>query len=287
MRKQKRERKQKQKRKQKCESKNAEAKTRKKAKAKAKEAKERERDGVMANDLLVGQILEQGEHPFSLKLYPILQHEDNPKTLAFHAEMLLHSPTLGELAPNRYAYIAGRTDQCIELAKWAIESALKLLKNEEEFAGVNGRFLILDMPMRMLTRFDLASYLKEHLEGKDIAVRSGLCLAFPSDILHEEELEDIAGTLRHLRALGVRTALLGFGDKYCPMARLVELTFDFVSFDARLCRMFEDENTRRAAQTQMNFVRELGMEFITLPAKDADTRMQYRYINAFGYEKER
>jgi hypothetical protein len=90
--------------------------------------------------------------------------------------------------------------------------------------------------------------LVELFEDYPFLERKQICVAFSSDILFED-LDIVREELRRARELGVKIAMLGVGDEYCPVLRLVGMPIDIAVLDSYTMALLEDEERTRLAGT--------------------------------------
>ncbi len=234
----------------------------------------------MDRNELLAATLNSGIEPIEIRLIEI-KSTSTRQTVAYRTECQLNTQSLGILLPADYTPVAARTVQSVNLALANITKISDIL-NIAKKRGHKLDYLTAACPARMLQKGSAAALLKEHFAEIGFSDHSCLCLEFPAQILFEER-ERVAQELNALRFMGVRTALWGYGDEFCPTQRLVGYPFDYVFLDSSVTHKMADPNLSASASALVAYVRGLGIEVVAEGAVGNDLISEFYRSDCSSY----
>lgn len=196
-----------------------------------------------------------------LQRMPVVELEGG-KT-AFH-EVLMRLPLPdGTLAgPSMISAIAERHGRTCELDTWLVNAVLDRLGRGADTDPVS-----LNLSGGALCSEDFTGFLRERLQGdRDLAGRLVIELG-ETDLV---QLDNTAWIfLRHLRRMGVRIALDGFGRGFGVMTQVRDGIFDLIKIDRLLVADLAEEQVNRAAITGVvALARALGLPTVAEHVSD-------------------
>ena len=169
------------------------------------------------------------EDSFELMVQPIVRLEDRDIR---HYEVLLRmQDEAGKLiSPGAFIPVAERSGQILQIDRWVIHHALRVIKTLEG----RGVSLAINLSGQSLHDDGLRQYLAEEL------VASG---AIPEQLILEvtetaavTDFSTARGVLQSLRELGCRTALDDFGVGFSSFHYLSQLPVDYIKIDGSFIR---------------------------------------------------
>ena len=95
----------------------------------------------------------------------------------------------------------------------------------------------------------------------------------------------MANGLRVLKSYGIKSALVGYGDEFCPAPRLASLPFDFVMLDESVLTDLMNPEKELSVEALIKYVSTFGAEYIALGRTTAEESERLVRIRAFGYEE--
>lgn len=224
--------------------------------------------------------LESGVDPIEIRLVPI-NSTSTRQTFAYRTVCQLNTQSLGVLLPADYGPVAGRTVQCVNLALANITAISDIIQLAKE-RRIKTDFFTAVCPPRMLLRGSASKLLAEHFSEIGFSDPSRLCLEFPAQLLFEER-ERAAYELNALRFMGIRTALAGYGDEFCPTLRLAGYPLDYVVLDSGVSAQMAAPETLKSASALIAYIRGLGIEVIAEGARGNDLISEFFRSDCVGY----
>ena len=230
---------------------------------------------------LIDETLKSGLAPIELMATPIRSLvTDLP--IAYRTSLRINSIEVGVINPEQYDPVASRTSQCVSLALWNFRRACDLARDYREISTAIGFFTV-RTPPRILTKGKIADLVETVLKDADYDNPSNVCFEFPRESVFSDT-EAMANGLRVLKSYGIKSALVGYGDEFCPAARLASLPFDYVMLDETVLRDLMDPEKQRSVEALVNYVSTFGVECIALGRSTAQESERLVRIRAFGYE---
>jgi EAL domain-containing protein (putative c-di-GMP-specific phosphodiesterase class I) len=234
----------------------------------------------MDKNELLRATLESGIEPIEIKFVPVMSTSTR-QTFAYRTVMQLNTQSLGVLLPADYETVASRTVQCVNLALSNITDISETISLAAS-RGAKADWFSAACPVRMLTKGSAAKLLSEHFSEIGFTNHTKLCLEFPSQILFEDR-EKAAYELNALRFMGIKTALAGYGDEYCPTLRLAGFPFDYVILDRSVTEKMAAPDSSKSTSAMIAYIRGLGINVIANGASGNDIVSEFYRADCTGY----
>ena len=242
----------------------------------------------MIDQQQIREALASGLEPIVVYKRPVFSSNGDPEPIAYRTETVLNSTISGTLTPDDYRFTSDKSKRGILLSDRTLESVCEAIDAMPE-GDRSIKWISLSCPVSMITNTDLIETLDKTFGG-DKEKRKKLMLEFPATILYKED-EIIRQTLLDMKLIGVKSALVGYGNEYCPMLRLSSLPFDYVILDERVRELMKSD--QKAAETLISFARNLRVDVVATGIEDPEEEAPLFYrADCFGYtlaksEKER
>ena len=230
---------------------------------------------------LIDETLNSGLDPIELLATPIRSLvTDQP--IAYRTLLRINSIEVGVLQPEQYDPVASRTSQCVSLALWNFRRVCDLARDFRR-VGTMINFFTVRTPPRILTKGKIGDLVETVLKDADFDDPSNVCFEFPRESVFSDT-EAMANGLRVLRSFGIRSALVGYGDEFCPAPRLASLPFDYVMLDETVLQDLLTPEKERSVEALINYVSTFDVEYIALGRTKAEESERLVRLRAFGYE---
>lgn len=168
--------------------------------------------------------------------------------VAIEALLRWHHPTFGDIGPETVVAVAERSGMLTELGAWVVSEAVgRLAKWRSELPGLNIELRINAAPGQLTGDALVASFestLAAHGVPGDV-----VCVEI-TEAAHRDE-QDLVGTLRRLKELGVRSALDDLAAGYSTLGRLRNLPVDLIKIDRTLVAGLHDDLRARTIVTSL------------------------------------
>lgn len=207
----------------------------------------------------VSQSIDSGVKPLELRFFPIIDFEQG-FPLAYRTEMLIHSIILGEMPEKTYTYVSDYRECGEELFKRTI---LHIIRASEKFnkKNRNVQFFTMRCPAELIGRIDFYKTLREILKENKTFNPEKLCLEFPASILSKNE-EQARTAILDIKALKIKTSIIGCGEKEFPLSKMVEVTPDMVVIDPSATILAGDRNKPGLLSSMVAYIKSMGIEAI-------------------------
>lgn len=192
---------------------------------------ERKKDKIA--EARINEYLAAGISPLEWRLYPVRKLSDGSR-LGWFSRLYVNSLKLGALAPETYEPCTAATLRGAKLAMRQLEEADRLFDSLSA-KGEALPLVTVSMPLKMFLGKTSKRAFEDFLGGLTPQKASALCLAFTPELLFMKR-EEINPRLADASKLGIRTALAGYGEEYCPPLRLKGLRFDYVIYAPEFSR---------------------------------------------------
>ena len=230
---------------------------------------------------LIDETLKSGLDPIELLATPII----SPLTelpIAYRTRLRINSVEVGVIQPEQYDPVASRTSQCVSLALWNFRRVCDLARDFREISTAIGFFTV-RTPPRILTKGKIGDLVETVLKDAGYDDPTNVCFEFPRESVFSDT-EAMANGLRVLKSFGIKSALVGYGDEFCPAARLASLPFDYVMLDEAVLADLVNPEKERSVEALLNYISTFGVEYIALGRTTAEESERLVRIRAFGYE---
>lgn len=234
----------------------------------------------MDKNQLLRAALESGVDPVETKLVA-LNSTATRQTTAYRTVLQLNTQQLGVLYPAEYEPVASRTVQSVNLALSNITDVADIIETAAE-RGIKVDWFSVACPVRMISKGSISRLLGELFEDVSFPAPSKLCLEFPSQILFEDS-ETVSRELGALKFLGVKTAVSGFGDAYCPVMRIGSFPFNYVILDRSVTALMENNETSNSAMSLTALIRGYGIEVVAEGAVGNEIISRFYQSDCGGY----
>lgn len=168
-----------------------------------------------------------GVKPLEWRLYPIESISDGSR-LGYLSKLFVNSLKLGVIAPETYEPSTAATLRGAKLAMWQLEETRRLftrLAEEERELPL----VVISMSLKMFLGKTAKRAFSDFLSELSATEAGKICFAFTSEVLFMDA-GDLNLKLEEAREKGLKTALVGYGEEYCPPLRLKGLKFDYIFF---------------------------------------------------------
>lgn len=168
-----------------------------------------------------------GVKPLEWRLYPIESISDGSR-LGYLSKLFVNSLKLGDIAPETYEPSTAATLRGAKLAMWQLEETRRLftrLAEEERELPL----VVISMSLKMFLGKTAKRAFSDFLSELSATEAGKICFAFTSEVLFMDA-GDLNLKLEEAREKGLKTALVGYGEEYCPPLRLKGLKFDYIFF---------------------------------------------------------
>ena len=230
---------------------------------------------------LIDETLNSGLDPIELLATPIRSPlTDLP--VAYRTHLRINSVEVGVIQPEQYDPVASRTSQCVSLALWNFRRVCDLAKDLREISSAIGFFTV-RTPSRILTKGKIGDLVETVLKEAGYDDPSNVCFEFPRESVFSDT-EAMANGLRVLKSYGIKSALVGYGDEFCPAPRLASLPFDYVMLDESVLADLMNPEKELSVEALIKYVSTFGAEYIALGRTTAEESERLVRIRAFGYE---
>ena len=231
---------------------------------------------------LIDETLKSGLAPIELIASPI-KSPLTESTVAYRTRLRINSIELGILEPEQYDPVANRTSQCVALSLWEFRRVCDLAKALQA-ADTTVSWLSVRAPSRILTKGHITDLVETVLRDADLDDASSICFEFPRESVFSDT-EAMANGLRILKSFGIKSALVGYGDEFCPAPRLASLPFDYVMLDETVLSDLMDPKKERSVEALLTYISTFGAECIALGQTNAEECERLVRLQAFGYEE--
>jgi diguanylate cyclase (GGDEF)-like protein len=227
------------------------------------------------------EALDQGE--ISLRYEPVLSISDG--TLAgVRAQLHWEDPQRGAVPAKEFLPALEETGLVVEMGTWMLEQGCQHARRWREMAPERGGLEVtVPVSARQLSQANFRDLVASAAQSA-YAERTQLCIAVTDGSL-AEDITDAWTMLRHVRTLGVKVALEGFGGGASTVSNLRRVLLDQLGID-RMLIMGLDHGTEDEAIVEhlVGLAHRLGM---TAVAADVDSAAQLAQLRRIGCDRAR
>ncbi|MFQ9738444.1 MAG: EAL domain-containing protein [Christensenellaceae bacterium] len=166
-----------------------------------------------------------GVKPLEWRLYPIESISDGSR-LGYLSKLFVNSLKLGVIAPETYEPSTAATLRGAKLAMWQLEETRRLFTRLAE-EGRELPLVVISMSLKMFLGKTAKRAFSDFLSELSATEAGKICFAFTGEVLFMDA-GDLNLKLEEAREKGLKTALVGYGEEYCPPLRLKGLKFDYI-----------------------------------------------------------
>lgn len=203
-----------------------------------------------------------------LELY--LQPQSNAQGEVVGAEVLLRwqHPVKGLISPGVFIPIAEQSDLIVDVGKWVLHEALKLLKQLP--APLT---LAINISPRQFRKFDFVYVVeRELLRSK---VDSSRLIIEVTENLLVDDISDIVAKMQELKKSGVQFSIDDFGTGYSSLAYLNRLPLDELKIDQSFIQSIGDPNKEKLVETILSVTDHMKLRVV---AEGVENQEQVEYL---------
>jgi EAL domain-containing protein (putative c-di-GMP-specific phosphodiesterase class I) len=209
------------------------------------------------------------ENEFELHYQPILSLETGA-VAGLEALVRWRHPTLGLLAPAEFVPLAEATGAIIPLGEWILTEACHAAARWVAAAGAPGGdgaasepapgYVSVNLSAVQLDDPGFAASMVRTIRGSGLSPQQ-LVLEVTESARLDQDVA--AGTLRRIRAAGVRLAIDDFGTGYAALGQLARMPFDLVKIERSfVASIGSDPRAESLVGGIVDLARRLGLEVV-------------------------
>lgn len=228
------------------------------------------------NHFLIERELRQAVRSGQLKLF--LQSQVNNAGVIVGAEALVRwqHPERGFISPTAFIHIAEESDLIIEIGRWVLTEACRLLTCE----GLAGRSIVLSVNIspKQFRQPRFAASIK-HLLAETGADPTHLKLEVTENLLIHN-MNDVIAKMIELAALGIRFSLDDFGTGYSSLAYLKRLPIQELKIDRSFVQdVTINPDDATLVESILAVAKHMKLQVV---AEGVETEEQASFLNARG-----
>ena len=207
----------------------------------------------------VRSAIDSGVRPIEFRFFPIVDFEDGVE-IAYRTEIEIRSLLIGDMNEKFYERTVEDKNCGVTFFRHATERAIRVIKTLKR-GGKDVKFVSIKCPASLVEKIDFYETLKEILKKNTGFDKSKLCIEFSSSVLDKNE-EKTRIAIADVKALGVKTAIRGCGEKDFTVTKLAEVSPDIAYIDKTLTEWADDRNKPRFFVSFVAFVKNVVSEVI-------------------------
>jgi PAS domain S-box-containing protein/diguanylate cyclase (GGDEF)-like protein len=186
------------------------------------------------------------------------------------AEVLLRwqHPLKGSISPGVFIPIAEQSDLIVDVGKWVLHEALKLL--HELPAPLT---LAINISPRQFRKFDFVYVVERELLRSKVDA-SRLIIEVTENLL-VDDISDIIAKMQELKKSGVQFSIDDFGTGYSSLAYLNQLPLDELKIDQSFIQSIGDPNKEKLVETILSVTQHMNLRVV---AEGVETQQQVEYL---------
>jgi len=205
------------------------------------------------------------EEQFELHYQPILSLVTG-EVAGAEALVRWRHPNLGLLAPAEFIPLAEATGAIIPLGEWILETACKAAAGWKALDSAAPGYVSVNLSAVQLVDPHFAANVARILKTTDLGPQH-LVLEVTESARLDQDVA--AGTLRRVRALGVRLAIDDFGTGYAALGQLSRIPFDLVKIERSfVTTVGTDPRAESLVAGIVDLARRLGVEVVVEGIED-------------------
>jgi EAL domain-containing protein (putative c-di-GMP-specific phosphodiesterase class I) len=189
------------------------------------------------------------------------------------AEALLRwqHPKFGPVSPAEFIPVAEQSGHILALGAWVLSEACQTLVQWAKQPGLSQLTLSVNVSARQFLQPDFVEQVGAMIHRARIPPSRLKLELTEGSLIHD--LEDVAGKMHQLRALGVGCALDDFGTGFSSLGYLRKLPLDQLKIDQTFVRdVLADEGDAAIARTVLELGRNLGLSVVAEGVETAGQR---------------
>ena len=215
---------------------------------------------------------------FFIEYQPIVELQSGRLT-GFEALVRWQHPDRGSVLPDRFISVAEETGFIVPIGQWVLlQACLQMQRWNELHSPTNPLSISVNLSGRQFTHSNLLEQITQILDATGLDPRL-LKLEITESVVMES-VENAAGTLEKLRALGVELSIDDFGTGYSSLSYLHRLPIDTLKIDRSfVSRMAENNENKEIVRTIIMLAKTLGMDVV---AEGVETNEQAELLRELG-----
>jgi len=212
------------------------------------------------------------------ELFLQIQVDSNYKVLGAEALIRWRNPKRGLVPPLEFIPYAEESGQILDIGKWVIESALKILATWQTNDVTRGLVLSINVSARQFHQPSFVAEVEQQLSR--YGVDPALLKIELTESLLLNDLEETVAKMIDLKRLGIQFSLDDFGTGYSSLQYLKKLPLQQIKIDKTFVRDVEfDSDDRAIVSTIIAMSDTLGIEVI---AEGVETEAQKLFLTEKG-----
>lgn len=173
----------------------------------------------------------------------------------FYSRVQINDRSMGIMYPQLFVPVAEKSNQIVELGKWALEEACDaILRAEAREADINS--IILWTSLKHLNKKNFVKTAETIVNKKGVNADK-ICFQITDHILQADR-DIISQNIYDLRNLGFQIAIDDFGVEYSSLTNLGQYEVDYIGIDESLLKNIEtDERQQNMLQGVIDFAKKI------------------------------
>lgn len=173
----------------------------------------------------------------------------------FYSRVQINDRSMGIMYPQLFVPVAEKSNQIVELGKWALEEACDaILRAEAREADINS--IVLWTSLKHLNKKNFVKTAETIVNKKGVNADK-ICFRITDHILQADR-DIISQNIYDLRNLGFRVAIDDFGVEYSSLTNLGQYEVDYIGIDESLLRNIEtNERQQNMLQGIIDFAKKI------------------------------
>lgn len=173
----------------------------------------------------------------------------------FYSRVQINDRSMGIMYPQLFVPVAEKSNQIVELGKWALEEACDaILRAEAREADINS--IILWTSLKHLSKKNFVKTAETIVNKKGVNADK-ICFRITDHILQADR-DIISQNIYDLRNLGFQIAIDDFGVEYSSLTNLGQYEVDYIGIDESLLKNIEtDERQQNMLQGVIDFAKKI------------------------------
>lgn len=173
----------------------------------------------------------------------------------FYSRVQINDRSMGIMYPQLFVPVAEKSNQIVELGKWALEEACDaILRAEAREADINS--IILWTSLKHLNKKNFVKTAETIVNKKGVNADK-ICFQITDHILQADR-DIISQNIYDLRNLGFQVAIDDFGVEYSSLTNLGQYEVDYIGIDESLLKNIEtDERQQNMLQGVIDFAKKI------------------------------
>jgi diguanylate cyclase (GGDEF)-like protein/PAS domain S-box-containing protein len=217
---------------------------------------------------------------FYIQYQPIMSL-DTFSLSGFEALVRWQHPERGFISPADFIPLAEETGLIMPLGEWVLrEACCQMQEWQQQFQCDTPLFMSVNLSVKQFNQPDLVEQVTTIIRETGLAPHS-LKLEITESAV-TERIENAAGMMRELRAIGVKLSMDDFGTGYSSLSHLHRFPLDTLKIDRSfITRMMDNDENMEIVRTIVGLAQNMGMELV---AEGVETYDQIALLRKLGCE---